>query len=43
MKVFRDQTHPLLKYYEERDLLVTVKGVGDIEDIYRRIEQAIRD
>ncbi|MCK5771928.1 adenylate kinase [Algiphilus sp.] len=41
MKVFRDQTHPLLKYYEERDLLVTVKGVGDVEDIYRRIEAAV--
>lgn len=41
MKVFRDQTFPLLKYYEERGLLVTLKGTGEIEDIYARIDGAL--
>lgn len=41
MKVFRDQTHPLLEYYSERGLLVTVKGSGDLEAIYSSIVAAL--
>lgn len=41
MKVFRDQTHPLLEYYSERGLLVTVKGSGDLEAIYSSIVEAL--
>ncbi len=41
MKVFRDQTHPLLEYYSERGLLVTVKGSGDLEAIYGSIVAAL--
>lgn len=41
MKVFHDQTHPLLEYYRERGLLATVKGSGDLEEIYSSIEAAL--
>lgn len=41
MKVFRDQTHPLLEYYSERKLLATVKGSGDLEAIYSSIVAAL--
>lgn len=41
MAVFRAQTHPLLEYYQSRGLLVTLEGVGGIEDIYARIDAAL--
>jgi adenylate kinase len=37
LEVYREETQPLEDYYEERDVLVTVDGVGDIEEVYKRI------
>jgi adenylate kinase len=38
LSVYREETEPLEKYYEDRDLLVRVDGQGDIEEVYSRIE-----
>jgi adenylate kinase len=40
-RVYRAETAPLLEYY--RDLLVTVDGVGEVEEITSRVLSALRD
>ena len=42
MQVYRDDTAPILPYYEERDLVSRVDGMGDIESVTREIEAIIR-
>jgi adenylate kinase len=41
LSVYREQTQPLEDYYAERDQLVTIDGVGDIEDVQARIADAL--
>lgn len=41
LDVYREETAPLATYYKKRDVLVSVNGVGDIEEIYQRIEQVL--
>jgi adenylate kinase len=40
-RVYRADTAPLLDYY--RDVLVTVDGVGEVEEITNRVLNALRD
>ncbi|MGH8447375.1 MAG: adenylate kinase [Solimonas sp.] len=37
IKVYNDETHPLLDYYEKQGKLVDVPGVGSLEQIFERI------
>lgn len=37
LKVYEDQTSPLIRFYEERGALKPVEGIGSIDDIYQRI------
>ncbi len=37
LKVYESQTMPLIAYYRDQGKLHTVKGVGDIDDIYTSI------
>ncbi|MCL2317833.1 MAG: adenylate kinase [Methanomassiliicoccaceae archaeon] len=41
LKVYRENTLPLIKYYEKKGLLVTVQGVGSIDDIFENLKKAI--
>lgn len=41
LEVYREETEPLATYYEERDLLVSVDGTGEIEEVFDRIEQVL--
>jgi adenylate kinase len=41
LQVYRDETEPLASYYEKRDLLVSVDGTGDIEEVFEGIENAL--
>ena len=41
LAVYREETAPLASYYEERDALVSVDGVGDIEEVFQRILQVL--
>jgi len=41
MKVYDDQTAPLLQYYRDRDLLIDVPGMGSVEEVAARIEEAL--
>ncbi|HEX15603.1 MAG: adenylate kinase [Deltaproteobacteria bacterium] len=41
LKVYREQTAPLIDYYEKRGLLRRIEGSGKIEEIEERILKAI--
>lgn len=38
MKVYADQTEPVIDYYAQRGLLSRVLGVGSIEEVFQRIK-----
>ena len=42
LRVYREKTAPLVDYYRQRDLLADVDGVGTIEEVSERIDQALR-
>lgn len=42
LKVYRDSTFPLIAYYEAKGKLVTIKGTGDIDKIFAKVEKAIK-
>ncbi|MFO8098084.1 MAG: adenylate kinase [Salinibacter sp.] len=41
LSVYREETEPLEAYYDQRDLLVRVDGVGGIQEVYGRIEEVL--
>jgi len=41
LEVYRQQTEPLVEYYERAGLLRTVGGGGEIGDVYARLELAL--
>jgi adenylate kinase len=41
LDVYREETAPLASYYEERGTLVSIDGVGDIEEVFQRIAQVL--
>jgi len=41
LKVYREQTAPLIDYYVQKCLLVEIYGVGEIEEITKKIEEAV--
>jgi adenylate kinase len=43
LKVYENQTAPLIDYYRERGILREIDGVGSVEDIRRRLIQALED
>lgn len=36
-EVYKEQTQPLIDYYQTRGLLSTIDGVGTMDEVYRRI------
>lgn len=42
IKVYNDETHPLLDYYSAQGKVVTVPGVGGLEEIFQRILDALK-
>jgi len=41
LRVYREQTEPLLAFFRGRQLLAEVSGVGKISDVTERIDQAL--
>ncbi len=37
LEVYRSQTEPLIAYYGQKGLLLTVDGSGEIEDVFREV------
>ncbi len=41
MAVYREQTEPLIEVYDERDMLLRVRGEGSVEEITERVLDAV--
>jgi adenylate kinase len=41
MSVYREQTAPLVDYYRKRGILAEVDGLGSVEEVAKRIEEAL--
>jgi adenylate kinase len=41
LKVYAEQTAPLIEFYNKQDLLKTVIGKGDIKDIFAKVNKAL--
>jgi adenylate kinase len=41
MRVYNDQTAPLLEFYGGKGLVVDIPGMGSVEDVSRAIEEAL--
>ena len=41
--VYREQTQPLIDLYRDRDVVVEVDGMGDMDEITERVLAAVRD
>jgi len=42
LNVYRQETEPLLTYYSERRLLVTINGMGSVEEVSQRVLDAVQ-
>ena len=42
LKVYRENTMPLIDYYGGKGTLVTIKGVGDIDEIFAKVKEAVQ-
>lgn len=43
IKVYREQTQPLIEYYQGKNILYEIDGVGSIEEITSRIEAILEN
>jgi len=41
LKVYRDNTMPLINYYGDKGILVTIEGVGDINEIFAKVRKTV--
>ncbi len=41
LRVYREQTEPLIAYYDQKGLLARIEGCGSIEEISQRIARAL--
>lgn len=42
LKVYSEQTAPLIAYYSERNVLLSIDGVGAIDEVFARIVAALK-
>ena len=42
LKVYRENTMPLIDYYSKKGTLVTIQGVGDIDEIFAKVKEAVQ-
>ena len=40
-RVYREKTEPLVGFYRDRDLLSEIDGVGSVEEVARRVDEAL--
>ncbi len=43
MDVYRDQTEPLIAFYDRRDLLVSIDAVGEVDEVTARVQAAVAE
>lgn len=42
LKVYEESTQPLKDYYQRRGLFVSVDGMGEVENVYLKVKEAIQ-
>lgn len=42
LKVYRDNTMPLIGYYQKKGVLTTIPGIGSIDEIFAQVEKAVQ-
>ncbi len=43
LSVYKEQTQPLIKYYDDQNILVTIDGKGQVEEIFNKITDILND
>ena len=41
LRVYREKTEPLVGFYRDRDLLADIDGVGSVEEVAARVDEAV--
>ena len=41
LELYEEQTAPLVAYYDDLDILVTVDGVGEVDEVFARVVKAV--
>ena len=41
LKVYGEQTAPLIEYYRKKNVLINIDGVGTIDEVFARIAAAL--
>ncbi len=41
LQLYEEQTVPIIEYYRERDMLAQVSGVGDGDDVFKRLVKVV--
>ncbi len=41
LELYEEQTAPLVAYYDGHDILVTVDGVGEVDEVFARVVKAV--
>ncbi len=41
LELYEEQTAPLVAYYDDQDILVTVDGVGEVDEVFARVVKAV--
>lgn len=42
LKVYSEQTAPLIQYYKDKNVLIDIDGVGTIDEVFSRIAAALK-
>lgn len=42
LRVYRENTMPLIGYYGDKGVLTTIQGIGSIDDIFSQVEKAVQ-
>jgi adenylate kinase len=42
LNVYKEQTEPLIDYYQERDVLKNVDGEGNLDEVFAKIKQVMK-
>ncbi len=42
LRVYRENTMPLIGYYSDKGVLTTIQGIGSIDDIFSQVEKAVQ-
>ena len=42
VEIYNEQTRPVIGFYEAQRKIVSVEGVGEIDEVFERVKEALR-